>query len=274
MIERMALSLGMMPTDPAFWVPLTFMAVLVAIIVAGAVLDGFDIGVGILVCAAPKGERDRMMMLLSPWRDANEFWLLLGAGLFLAAFPYAWGEILGQLYVPLILMLGATVLRSVAAEYRLRVPMAERGRWIVTFWAGSLICAFSHGLLLASIVTVYQDETGSLTFSLFVGLCSVCAYALLGATWLVMRVRGSLQQQAVVWARHSVRWVAAGMVAVAVVLALSNAAVMHKWTSFSELMSAVSLWLLMLACFICIELVLGRLSDFSTTCLAALPFIC
>src|SRR5690606_38388619 len=101
--------LGFSAEDPAFWMPLVFMGLLFASVVAAAVLDGFDIGVGCLALVAPDELRPRMMSLLSPWRDANEFWLFLGMGVFLAAFPNAWGAVMGQLYLPLTL-LGAGVL--------------------------------------------------------------------------------------------------------------------------------------------------------------------
>jgi len=274
MIEQLARSLGATPDDPSFWLPLVFMAVLGLIIVAGAILDGFDIGVGLLLGVAPVSERDRMMRLLGPWRDANEFWLLLGAVLFAAAFPFAWGDILTQLYAPLVLMLCATVVRSVSAEFRLRSPTTRRTRWIAASWTGSLMCAFSHGVLLARIVTSYQDQPGQRWFDLFLGFCAAFAYALLGASWLIMRVRGSLQACAVRWARHSVRWMAAGMVAVAVTLALSNAEIMYRWTNMSGLASVVLLWLLMLTCFVFIELALDRLSTTSGAGLTVLPFVC
>jgi len=271
-IAHLALSLGMTPDDPSFWLPLVFMAALVAIIVGGAILDGFGLGVGLLLGLAPGDERERMMSVLDPWRDANEFWLLLGAALFAAAFPFAWGDVLAQLYAPLVLMLCGTVLRSVSAECWLRSPLAVRPRWIAACWAGSLMCALSHGLLLAGIVTAYQNPPGQIWFALFVGLCAVFAYALLGATWLVMRVRGPLQVCAVNWARHSVYWTAAGMAAVAVTLALSNAGMMTKWANPSGLQSAALLWLCMLACFVCIELALGRLPTCSGW--TTLPFAC
>ncbi|KAG1249954.1 hypothetical protein G6F65_018920 [Rhizopus arrhizus] len=86
---------GLSPEDPSFWMPLAFMGLLFVVIAAGMVLDGIDLGVGILLQLAPEHERGRMMSLLSPWRDANEFWLLLGMGLFASAFPFAWGAVLG-----------------------------------------------------------------------------------------------------------------------------------------------------------------------------------
>jgi len=272
MIPALAASLGLDPSDPAFWMPLLFMGLLFLLVAGGAVLDGFDLGVGLLLGAAPPAERTRMMILLSPWRDANEFWLLLGAGLFFAAFPFAWGAIAGQLYLPLTLMLLGTVLRSVSFEFRLRANAATRPRWIAGFWLGSLLTAFSHGLLLARVVTGYADQPGYLWLALFVGVCAVAAYALLGATWLAMRVEGLLQRAAVGWARHATRWAAAGMVAVSVVLGLANGGVFYKWSNLSDLVVAAAIWGVMLACFVAIEMLLNRMARGQALGLAWLPF--
>lgn len=199
MIAMLAASQGLNPDDPSFWMPLAFMALLFVVIAAGVVLDGFDLGVGILLQLAPAEERGRMMSLLSPWRDANEFWLLLGMGLFASAFPFAWGAVLGKLYGPLTFMVLGVVLRSVAFEFRIRARNEHKPRWIFAFWAGSLMTAFGQGMLLGRIATGYQSDAGYGWFALFVGLCAVAAYVLLGASWLVMRVDGDLQRRAANW---------------------------------------------------------------------------
>jgi len=272
-IGQLAASMGMAPGDPAFWMPLLFTALLYALIAGGVVLDGFDLGVGLLLRAAPSSQRARLMTLLSPWRDANEFWLLLGAGLFAAAFPFAWGAVLGHLFLPLAVMTAGAVLRSVAFEFRLRSSMAMRPRWIAAFWLGSLASALAQGVVLGHIVTGYRGDAVYHLFAVFVGLCAVSAYALLGATWLVMRVEGALQALAVAWARHAIRWAAAGMVAVSVALGLANAGIFQKWTALSDLRMAAALWLAMLGCFVLIELLLARLPRPRYARLSAVPFL-
>src|SRR5690606_1521934 len=104
MTDTLATALGLSAQDPSFWMPLVFMALLFTIIAAGTILDGFDIGVGCLALFAPASSRQRMLSLLSPWRDANEFWLFLGLGLFICAFPKAGGPVMGRLYLPLCLL--------------------------------------------------------------------------------------------------------------------------------------------------------------------------
>lgn len=258
MIAALAASLGLDPGDPAFWMPLVFMGMLFVLIVAGTVLDGFDLGVGILTQFAPAHERGRMMALLSPWRDANEFWLLLAVGLFVAAFPFAWGAIMGNLYAPLTLMLLGVVLRSVSFEFRIRARQETKPRWLLGFWLGSLMTAFGQGMVLGRVTTNYQSLAGYHWFSLFVGLCAVAAYVLLGATWLVMRVEGDLQRRAVNWARHAIRWTAAGMVAIAVTLGLANPGIFYKWSNLAHIGPAVSTWVAMLVGFVAAEVTLAR----------------
>ena len=259
MIAMLAASQGLNPDDPSFWMPLAFMALLFVVIAAGVVLDGFDLGVGILLQLAPAEERGRMMSLLSPWRDANEFWLLLGMGLFASAFPFAWGAVLGKLYGPLTFMVLGVVLRSVAFEFRIRARNEHKPRWIFAFWAGSLMTAFGQGMLLGRIATGYQSDAGYGWFALFVGLCAVAAYVLLGASWLVMRVDGDLQRRAANWARHAIRWTAVGMVAIAVTLGLANAGIFYKWSNIAHLSLAATVWVLMLGGFVAAEMLLARL---------------
>lgn len=261
MIEALAGSTGLTMTDPAFWMPLVLFGLLLLLILGAVLFDGFDIGVGLLVRTAPSAYRTDLMVALSPWREANEFWLILAIGLFVAAFPVAWGDILGHLYVPLTLTAIGSALRGVAFEYRARSDQLHRTGWIGRFCLGSVLTAFGHGLLLASMVTGYPAPAGTyLWFGLFIGFCVLAAYALMGATWLVMRMRGSLQALAVAWARRATRWTAAGMVAVSVALGLANPAIFYKWTRTDSLLWSVPVWAVMLACFVAMEMMLSRVT--------------
>lgn len=259
MIATLAASQGLNPQDPMFWIPLVFMGLLLLLIAAGIVLDGFDIGVGLLLQLAPAEERGRLMGMLSPWRDANESWPLLGIGLFGAAFPFAWGAIMGKLYGPLTVMVLGIVLRSVAFEFRIRARNEHKPRWIFGFWLGSLLTAFGQGMVLGRLATDYQSDAGYGWFTLFVGLCAVAAYALLGACWLVMRLDGEMQRRASTWARHGIRWTAAGMVAIAVTLGLANAGIFYKWSNAGHLGVAAAVWAAMLLGFVVAEMLLMRL---------------
>lgn len=271
MIESLALALGMDAGEPAFWLPLMFMGLLFLIVLAGTVLDGFDIGVGCLSVFAPAHLKPRMLALLSPWRDANEFWLFLGIGLFLAAFPHAWARLMGDLYLPITLLAVGTMLRSVGFELRLRAPREQQRFWVSLFGLGAILTALSHGMLLAQIAMAYGGGTGMLWFIVFTALGALAAYCLLGASWLIMREQGELRVRSVFWGRRCVRWAAAGAVGVSVVLALGNPAVFMKWGGAVSGTTVAALWFGMLAAFISIEICLQRMINRSYRN-TALPF--
>ncbi len=272
MIDALAASLGLSAGNPAFWMPLLMMALLFVLIVGAALFDGFDIGVGVLVLLAPKQSRSQLMVALSPLRDANGFWMLLALGLFLTAFPLAWGEVLGVLYVPMSLTMIGVMLRSVAFEFRIRAASDKRVRWIALFWLGSVLTALGHGALISELVLGAKDAAPALWFTGFIALCAVAGYGLLGACWLVMRLEDDLQLFAAHWARHAIRWAAAGMVAVSIALGLANPAIFYKWSSATNLVMAAPVWLLMLACFVGIDMSLSRVVQPRYRHLVWLPF--
>ena len=168
------------------------------------ILDGFDLGVGILFPFA-KGERDRatMMNSVAPIWDGNETWLVLGGGGLFAVFPLAYAVIMPALYMPIILMLLALIFRGVAFEYRWRT---ERWKpvWDVAFAGGSLVAAFMQGIALGALVQGIEVADRAYAggwwdwlsvFSILTGFAVVIGYALLGATWIILKTEGSLQRQ-------------------------------------------------------------------------------
>lgn len=271
MIESLAAILGLGAQDPTFWMPLAMLAVFYALVLGGVLLDGFDIGVGCVSLVAPAALRPRMLSLLSPWRDANEFWLFLGLGLFAAAFPYAWSSTLGRLYVPLTLLGLGTLLRSTCFEWRLRAPEERQGMWLFGFGAGSVMTAFAHGYLLARVSVAYEMGSAYTIFALLLGGCAVAGYALLGSTWLIMREAGELRIRAANWARRTLRWSAVGAVAVAVVLDFSNAGVFLKWGDAGRWRTVGLVWGVLLLCFVLTEMTLQRMISRSYRA-SAVPF--
>jgi cytochrome d ubiquinol oxidase subunit II len=188
----------------AFDLPMFFAFIIAFAILAYVVLDGFDLGVGILFPFLPVGrERDSAINSVAPVWDGNETWLVMGGGGLLAAFPLAYGMILSALYAPIIAMLLALVFRGVAFEFRWRDPR-HRPLWDVAFSGGSIVAALAQGITLGALLQgiAVQNRTYAggwfdwLTpFSLLVGVSLVCGYALLGSTWLVMKSEGSLQER-------------------------------------------------------------------------------
>ncbi len=184
--------------------PMFFAFIIAFAILAYVVMDGFDLGVGILFPFLPVGrERDSAMNSIAPVWDGNETWLVMGGGGMLAAFPLAYGMILSALYAPIIAMLLALVFRGVAFEFRWRDPR-HRALWDAAFSIGSIVAAFAQGVTLGALLqgVAVQNRTYAggwfdwlSPFSVLVGLSLVCGYALLGATWLVMKSEGPLQER-------------------------------------------------------------------------------
>ena len=187
-----------------FDLPMFFAFIIAFAILAYVVMDGFDLGVGILFPFLPVGrERDSAINSVAPVWDGNETWLVMGGGGLLAAFPLAYGMILSALYAPIIAMLLALVFRGVAFEFRWRDPR-HRALWDVAFSGGSIVATLAQGITLGALLQgiAVQNRTYAggwfdwLTpFSLLVGVSLLCGYALLGSTWLVMKSEGSLQER-------------------------------------------------------------------------------
>jgi cytochrome d ubiquinol oxidase subunit II len=186
------------------------LAIIWAFIIAFAVfvyivMDGFDLGLGILFPLFPdKADRDVIMNSVAPVWDGNETWLVLGGGGLMAAFPLAYAILMPALYTPMIAMLVGLIFRGVAFEFRWR-SQRERNRWDLAFAGGSLVAALAQGIALGAILQgVHVDGrhyAGGwwdwLTpFSILTGVSLVIGYALLGASWLIMKTEGSLRDKA------------------------------------------------------------------------------
>ncbi|WP_249128084.1 cytochrome d ubiquinol oxidase subunit II [Bradyrhizobium lablabi] len=186
---------------PVIWAFIIAFAVFVYV-----VMDGFDLGLGILFPLFPRKEdRDVIMNSVAPVWDGNETWLVLGGGGMMAAFPLAYAVLMPALYTPMIVMLLGLVFRGVAFEFRWRTTRNKQNRWDLAFTGGSLLAALAQGIALGAILQgirvserVYAGGWWDwLTpFSILTGIALVIGYALLGATWLVMKTEGELRDRA------------------------------------------------------------------------------
>ncbi|SDL65005.1 cytochrome d ubiquinol oxidase subunit II [Pseudomonas indica] len=184
--------------------PLIWTAIIGFGIFMYVVMDGFDLGIGILFPFIPeKDNRDVMMNTVAPIWDGNETWLVLGgAGLF-AAFPLAYSVVLTALYMPLILMLVALIFRGVAFEFRFKAKRT-RHLWDAAFIGGSVLATFAQGVVLGAFIDGIPVEGRRFAggpfdwlspFPLFTGLALIVGYAMLGCGWLIMKTAGDLQQR-------------------------------------------------------------------------------
>ncbi|MGQ3228799.1 MAG: cytochrome d ubiquinol oxidase subunit II [Blastomonas fulva] len=172
---------------------------------AYVVMDGFDLGIGIIFPALGRGaERDKAMNTVAPVWDGNETWLVLGGGGLLAAFPLAYAIILPAIYPPIIAMLLGLVLRGVAFEGRWRDPN-HQPFWDFSFTAGSFVAAFAQGVTLGALLQGVEVEGRAYAggwldwlslYSVLTGVGTVIGYGLLGSTWLIMKTEGVVQDHA------------------------------------------------------------------------------
>jgi cytochrome d ubiquinol oxidase subunit II len=196
---------------PVIWAALIGVAVALYVI-----LDGFDLGIGILFPSFPQERhRDLMVNTVAPFWDGNETWLVLGGGGLLVAFPQAYAVLMPAMYLPIILMLLALVFRGVAFEFRW-VARTSKIWWDRAFWLGSTLAGFFQGVILGGLIQGITVANGQFAggpfdwatrFSMMCGLGVVMGYALLGATWLPIRTEGEVAERA----RELAKWLLLGV---------------------------------------------------------------
>ncbi|OOY14415.1 cytochrome d ubiquinol oxidase subunit II [Thioclava sp. DLFJ4-1] len=209
------------------------------------VMDGFDLGVALLFPFFPeRHDRDVMMNSVAPVWDGNETWLVLGGGALFAAFPLAYAILMPALYAPIIAMLLGLVFRGVAFEFRWRT---ERGRflWDIAFTGGSLVAAFAQGVALGAIlqgVTVTKNAYGggwwdwATPFSALTGLAVVIGYALLGATWIILKTGGTLRDYAYTLANRLTYTTLAAILFVSAVTPFLEASYWQNWFAWPRIL--------------------------------------
>lgn len=228
----------MTPFVPADWLPVIFAGLMALSILFYVVLDGFDLGVGMLLPRVrEEAGRDRMIAAIGPFWDANETWLVLGVGLLLVAFPSAHGVILTALYLPVAVMLVGLMLRGVAFEFRAKAhDLTSKRRWDHAFVAGSLVAALSQGWMLGRYVLGFAEGWAALAFAAMAAVGLAIAYAFIGATWLIWRTEGALQRQAIGWARLAIWPLGIGILLVSAVTPLVSARIFERWFSVPEVL--------------------------------------
>ncbi|SME97174.1 cytochrome d ubiquinol oxidase subunit II [Pseudogulbenkiania subflava] len=242
------------------WLPVVFAGLMAISLLAYVILDGYDLGVGILLPLGSEAERDTMIASIGPFWDANETWLVLGVGLLLVAFPLAHGIILGELYLPVALMLLGLILRGVAFDFRVKARDPHRPWWNAAFAAGSLLAALSQGVMLGRYLTGFAPGAAAWGFALLAGAGLAAAYALLGAGWLIMKTRGALQARAIGWARRALYGTGLAVLAVSIATPLASAHIAAKWFVLPDFLLLLPLPLGSLALFALLALSLPRLA--------------
>lgn len=225
--------------------PFIFAALLGFIILMYVILDGFDLGIGILFpFTASESERDQMMNSVAPVWDGNETWLVFGGAMLYGAFPMVYGLLLPILYMPIMLMLIALIFRGVSFEFRFK---AQRSKpiWNWSFSISSIAATFFQGVILGAFVQGFSiDETSMIInnpdwltpFSLCTGVALICGYALLGATWMIIKSSGRLQRKMTHQAKGLLVLVSLFLMFVSIWTPLHSTEIFQRWYQFPNVL--------------------------------------
>lgn len=240
--------------------PLIWAGIISAAIFIYVLLDGFDLGCGILFPFAPSDtDRDTIMNSIAPFWDGNETWLVLGGGGLFAAFPLAYSVLMPAFYLPIIIMLLGLILRGVAFEFRFKTKGRDRKLWDLSFHVGSILAAFMQGVILGNIVQGVDVAQRSYAggpldwangFAMVTGIALIFGYALIGATWLIWKTANNTQA----WSRRIASYVSAyvilGMMIVSVFMPLSDERIQTLWFSVPNIFYLAPIPLLTLVAFL------------------------
>ena len=229
----------------SFWLPVIWVALLGVAVALYVVLDGFDLGIGILFPASPEeSHRDQMMNSVAPFWDGNETWLVLGGGGLLVAFPLAYSIIMPAVYLPVIIMLLALVFRGVAFEFRW-VAKPHHQFWDIAFAGGSITATFMQGVILGALLHGIEVRDNAYAggtfdwlsmFSLLTGFSVVAGYGLLGATWLVMKTDGAVQERAREQAKRLLPIVLVALAIVSLWTPLAIPRIFERWFTLPNIL--------------------------------------
>ncbi|MET1047368.1 MAG: cytochrome d ubiquinol oxidase subunit II, partial [Hyphomicrobium sp.] len=231
--------------DSGIDLPLIWAAIIGFGLMMYVIMDGFDLGIGILFPFLPdRTDRDTMVNTVAPVWDGNETWLVLGGAALLAAFPLAYSVVLSAVYLPIIAMLIGLICRGVAFEFRFKADDAHKPLWDKAFMGGSYLATFSQGIVLGSFINGFQVTNGAYSgaaldwltpFSIFSGFGLIVAYALLGTTWLILKTEGALQQRMRELAKFAVLALLATIAIVSLWTPLAHPEIAERWFSYPNI---------------------------------------
>lgn len=220
--------------EPEIWLPWAFAALMGLSILIYVILDGFDLGVGLLMPLANDLEKDRLVSSIGPFWDANETWLVLAVGLLLVAFPPAHGVILTSLYLPVFVMLIGLILRGVSFEMRAKAPIKQKPLWNWAFFAGSLMASSSQGFMLGMYIMGLTWTLPHVAFALLTAVFLTVGYSFIGAAWLIWKTEHDLQVRAISWAKGGIWGLILGIAAVSIATPFVSTRIFDKWFIWPE----------------------------------------
>jgi cytochrome d ubiquinol oxidase subunit II len=223
------------------FLPVVFMALMGVAMLLYVISDGYDLGVGMLLPRADDAEKDVLIASIGPFWDANETWLVLGIGILLVAFPKAHGLVLGELYLPVALMLVGLTLRGVAFDFRVKAKADHKAMWDRMFFAGSTLAAVAQGWMLGRYVSGFGEGWNYPVFAAAIAAALPMAYVLLGAAWLIMKTEGDLQQKAIHWAKLAWGPMVVGLALISLATPWISATVRERWFTLPAVIALMAI---------------------------------
>ena len=221
--------------------PIIFMALMGISMLVYVISDGYDLGVGMLMHRANEAEKDVMIASIGPFWDANETWLVLGVGILLVAFPRAHGVVLGELYLPVALMLIGLMLRGVAFDFRVKAKDTHKTTWDRLFFTGSTLAAVAQGWMLGRYVSGFGTGWNYPLFAAAIAIALPMAYVLMGAAWLIMKTEGKLQERAVLWAKMAWAPMVVGLMLISMATPWISPTVRERWFVLPEIIALMAI---------------------------------
>ena len=209
--------------------PVIFFGLLGFAMLTYAILDGYDLGIGMLLPLGTEAEKDQMIASIGPFWDANETWIVLGVGILLIAFPQAHGRILTELYLPVTIMLFGLILRGVAFDFRVKAGLDKKDRWDRVFFCGSLIASVCQGWMLGAYITGLQSGPMSLLYSALIAVMLPAFYIYLGSTWLLIKTDDALFDKALKWSRTAILPMAFALILISIATPLVSDSIADRW---------------------------------------------
>jgi cytochrome d ubiquinol oxidase subunit II len=238
--------------------PLIFMAIMGVSLLLYVILDGYDLGIGMLLPLGTAAEKDTMIAAIGPFWDANETWLVLGVGVLLIAFPEAHGLVLTSLYLPVTIMLVGLILRGVSFDFRVKADVKQRRMWNRAFALGSFIAAAAQGWMLGSYVTGLDQSAVNFAFAALIAVTLPALYIVLGAGWLLLKTEGALFEKAIRWGRNAMPAMGFALLGISISTPIVSETIAEKWFSLPEFIGLAPIPLATVVAFAAVYWVLYR----------------
>ncbi|MEM8844767.1 MAG: cytochrome d ubiquinol oxidase subunit II [Pseudomonadota bacterium] len=216
-------------TGLEYWLPVIFFFLMGIALFLYIILDGYDLGIGLLFPLASAEEKNVMTASIGPFWDANETWIVLGVGILVMVFHNVQGSVLASLYLPVTFMLVGLIIRGVAFDFRLKAGLKKQNLWNQLFFLGSLIASTCQGWMLGSYITGMTNTPINILFSFLIAISLPFVYIVLGASWLLIKTEGELFDKSLRWARHAIIPMGIAFLAISIATPLVSENIAEKW---------------------------------------------